>query len=71
MLTKPQARKEIKSQEGFAMANNQFQLDQSAADLNQNKRLSNSEQQSGEAVQRMQQDQILEIGHEFMNDLTD
>ena len=43
MLTKPQARKVIKSQEGFAMADNQFQLDQSAADLNQNKRLSNSE----------------------------
>ena len=43
MLTKPQARKVIKSQEGFAMADNQFQLDQAAAEQNQNKRLSNSE----------------------------
>ena len=54
MLTKPQARKGIQTQKGFAMANNQFQLDQAAADQNQNGRLSNFEQQSGEAVRRLQ-----------------
>ena len=41
MLTKPQARKVIKSQEGFAMADNRFQLDQATAEQNQNKRKSN------------------------------
>ena len=44
MLTKPQARKVIKSQEGFAMADNQFQLDQAAADQNHNGKLNNFEQ---------------------------
>ena len=62
MLTNPQTRKEIKTQEGFAMANNQFQLDQAAADQNQNGRLSNFEQQSGKAVQRLQQDQMPKMG---------
>ena len=43
MLTNPEARKEIKTQEGFAMADNHFQLDQAAADQNQNRRSSNFE----------------------------
>jgi len=65
MATKEEARKGIKTKAGEEMAEKRFQLDEDAADLNNDGRLSEYERQRGEAIQKAMDDDDLEDSNNF------
>lgn len=63
MPTNSEARKGIKTEEGTLMADKAFQLDRSAADLNDDGTVSAYEQIKGEAMQKAKTDEIPKMYH--------
>ena len=63
MPTNSEARKGIKTEEGALMADKAFQLDRSAADLNDDGTVSAYEQIKGEAMQKAKTDEIPKMYH--------
>ena len=61
LVTRGQAEKGIKTQEGIEMANKRFQLDEDQADLNKDGLLSPYEKQKGEAIQKTEIDKDMDV----------
>lgn len=61
-ISKPDARKGIKTKEGKLMANKRFQLDEEKADLDKDGEVSSYEKTKGEAIQKSEIDKDLSVG---------
>lgn len=61
LVTRGQAEKGIKTQEGMDMAKKRFQLDEDKADLNEDGLLSPYEKQKGEAIQKAEVDKDMDV----------
>ena len=65
MATKNEARKGIKTEAGEEMAEKRFQMDEDAADLNNDGSLSEYERQRGMAIQKAMDEDELEDSNSF------